>query len=111
MVVELHKSFTNYGPNKRRSCNWVVSHLRITDFYGETNSPVVPDAVYSQINSSYPVCYKGNAIEISESSPYNTLEKLRLHIPDTPFNLLQGDLQLPQNFVDMLMCCCHVTVI
>ena len=45
MVVELHKSFTNYGPNKHRNCNWVVSHLRITefyDFYDETNSPVAP---------------------------------------------------------------------
>ena len=33
MLVELRKSFANYGPNKRRSYNWVVSHLRITDFY------------------------------------------------------------------------------
>ena len=44
MVVELRKSFTNYGSNKRRSCNWVVSHLQITDFYAfydETNSPLV----------------------------------------------------------------------
>jgi len=35
---------TNYGPNKHRNCNWVVSHLRITDFYafyGETNSPLI----------------------------------------------------------------------
>ena len=42
MVIELHESFTKYGPNKRRNCNWVASHLRITDFYvfyGETNSP------------------------------------------------------------------------
>jgi len=40
----LRKSFTNYGPNKHRNCNWVVSHLRITDFYafyGETNSPLI----------------------------------------------------------------------
>ena len=44
VVVELRESFTNYSPNKRRSCNWVVSHLRITEFYaiyGETNSPQV----------------------------------------------------------------------
>ena len=43
MVVELCKSFTNYGSNKYRSCNWVVSHLRITDFYDfydETNNPL-----------------------------------------------------------------------
>jgi len=33
VVVELRKSFTNYDPNKHRSCNWVVSHLRITAFY------------------------------------------------------------------------------
>ena len=42
MIVGLHKSFINYGPNKRRSCNRVVSHLQITDFYafyGETDSP------------------------------------------------------------------------
>jgi len=42
MIVELRKSFTNYGPNKHRSCKWVVSHLRITDFYAlydETNGP------------------------------------------------------------------------
>ena len=44
MVVELRKSFTNYDPNKHRNCNWVVSHLRITDFYDfydETNNPIV----------------------------------------------------------------------
>jgi len=35
VLVELRKSFTNYGPNKRRSCNWVVSHLRITEFYAK----------------------------------------------------------------------------
>jgi len=29
----------NYGPNKRRSCNWVVSHLRITDFYAKQTAP------------------------------------------------------------------------
>jgi len=27
MAVELRKSFTNYGTNKHRSCNLVVSHL------------------------------------------------------------------------------------
>jgi len=35
----LCKSFTNYGPNKRRSCNWIVSHLRITDFYAKQTAP------------------------------------------------------------------------
>jgi len=34
VVVELRKSFMNYGPNKHRSCNWALSHLRITVFYG-----------------------------------------------------------------------------
>ena len=44
MVVELRKSFKNYGPNKHRSCNWFVYHLRISDFYDfydETNSPLI----------------------------------------------------------------------
>ena len=40
MLVELRKSFTNYGLNKRRSCNWVVSHLRITEFYAKQTAPV-----------------------------------------------------------------------
>jgi len=35
VLVELRKPFTNYGPNKRRNCNWVVSHLRITKFYAK----------------------------------------------------------------------------
>ena len=35
------KSFTNYGPNKRRTCNWVVSHLRITDFYAKQTAPLL----------------------------------------------------------------------
>ena len=39
MLVELRKSFTNYGPNKRRSCNWIVSHLRITEFYAKQTAP------------------------------------------------------------------------
>jgi len=39
VTVELRKSFTNYGPNKRRSCNWVVSHLRITAFYVKQTAP------------------------------------------------------------------------
>ena len=39
MLVELRKSFTNYGPNKRRSYNWVVSHLRITEFYAKQTAP------------------------------------------------------------------------
>ena len=46
MVIELRKPFINYGPNKHRSCNWVVSHLRITDFYDfydETNGPYIPN--------------------------------------------------------------------
>jgi len=33
------KSFTNYGPNKHRSCHWVVSHLRITAFYAKQTAP------------------------------------------------------------------------
>jgi len=39
MAVELRKSFTNYGSNKHRSCNWVVSHLRITVFYAKQTAP------------------------------------------------------------------------
>ena len=44
MVVELRNSFTNYVLNKRCSCNWVVTHLRITvfyDFYVQTNNPLI----------------------------------------------------------------------
>ena len=44
VIVELLNSFINYGPNKRRSCNWVVTHLRIKtfyDFYVQTNSPKI----------------------------------------------------------------------
>jgi len=40
VLVELRKSFTNYGPNKRRSCNGVVSHLRITEFYAKQTAPI-----------------------------------------------------------------------
>ena len=49
VVIGLSKFFTNYGPNKHSSCNWVVNHLRITDFYAfysETNSPLVQKSLH-----------------------------------------------------------------
>jgi len=39
VVVGLRKFFTNYGPNKHRSCNWAVSHVRITVFYMKQTAP------------------------------------------------------------------------
>ena len=65
MLVELRKSFTKYGPNKRRSCNWVVSHLRITDFYAkQTASPPFPSPTFTTTT----VAWKG--INQSWISPY-----------------------------------------
>jgi len=48
VLVELRKSFTNYGPNKRRSCNWIVSHLRITEFYAKQTAPQDPNPFYTE---------------------------------------------------------------
>jgi len=39
VAVELRKSFMNYGPNKRSSCNWAASHLQITAFYAKQTAP------------------------------------------------------------------------
>jgi len=68
VLVELRKSFTNYGPNKRRSCNWVVSHLRITEFYAKQTAPKCKNG--SCLTNSFtqqickfdfkPTCKKGN---------------------------------------------------
>ena len=52
MIIGLCKSFTNYGPNKRRSYNWAVSHLRITDFYAKQTAPWWQDSAPIRL-----VCY------------------------------------------------------
>ena len=54
MLVELRKSFTNYGPNKRRSCNWVVSHLRITEFYAKQTAPELEGTKPTDVDSHLP---------------------------------------------------------
>jgi len=61
----------NYGPNKRRSCNWVVSHLRITAFYAKQTAP----------NLSFPVSKKHHEWKMS----FPTFTFLRFRVkPNTP---------------------------
>jgi len=55
VLVKLRKSFTNYGPNKRRSCNWVVSHLWITEFYVKQTAPNILNS-RSQSASMWAFC-------------------------------------------------------
>ena len=72
MVVELCKSFTNYGPNKHRNYNWTINYLQITTFYDPKTSTMHKRVVtvtlemnlgyiYCSVQSTIPSVTKGAA--------------------------------------------------